>query len=363
MKFLMKTDYKIDIHIFDRPYKYYLSFIFVVWLILIPLIVGSFSFGPYLLYTLSLSGIYVVLILGLNLLVGYTGQISICHASLLAVGAYSAAILSMGLHLPFFLVMILSGCISALVGLIVGIPALRLKELYLAITTMGFSFIIDEVILQWESLTHGSYGYTVSRPEIGSFSFESNKSMYYLILVTALISIVITKNIFRSPLGRAFISIRDSEISAKTLGIDIARYKIIAFAISAFYAGVAGSLYAYFFTFIGPDNFTIGLSILFLIMVIIGGMGSIPGSIMGALFLTFLPEAIRIGKDYMPSYVRTLEGMDAIFYGGILILFIIYEPTGLYGRWLKVKYHAENFPLYRSQTFRRTKKFYRKDIK
>jgi branched-chain amino acid transport system permease protein len=362
MKYLLKTSYMVDIRLFDRIHKYCLLLFLIILLCLIPPLIGSYSIAPYLIYTLSLSGIYVVLILGLNLLVGYTGQISLCHSALLAIGAYSTAILSENFHFPFLLVMAVSGFIAAFAGMLVGIPALRLKELYLAIATMGFGFIIDEIILQWESLTHGSYGYSIDRPVVAGHKL-SDVGMYYCIILIVVAFTIITKNIVRSPLGRAFISIRDSEISAQALGIDVPKYKVMAFGISSFYAGVAGSLYAYCFTFIGPDNFSIWESILYLIMVIIGGLGSIPGSIMGALFITILPESIRVAKNYLPYSISTLVGIDTIFYAGILIMFIVYEPTGIYGRWLKVKYHANTFPLYRKQTFKRVKKFHRKEIK
>lgn len=358
MKLLMKTDYKIDIRLFDRIYKYYLSGGFLLFLFSIPILTSSITLGPYFVYVVSLSGIYVILVLGINLLMGNTGQISLGHSALLSIGAYSAAILYMKAGLPFILVLVLAGLITSLAGMIVGVTALRLKELYLAIATMAFAFIIEEVIVRCESITHGSYGYLVSRPKI----IASDWRMYYVIVILAILFVLITKNIMRSPLGRAFVSIRDSEISAKTLGINTARYKIISFGISSFYAGVAGGLYAFFLTFIGPDNFGIGESILYLVMVIIGGLGSIPGSIIGAIFITVLPETIRVAKNYLPFFIRSLTGIDAIFYGTILLLFIIYEPAGIYGRWLKIKYHAQMFPFYRKATFKRVRKFYRKEI-
>jgi branched-chain amino acid transport system permease protein len=237
-----------------------------------------------------------------------------------------------------------SGFIAAIVGSIVGIPALRIKGLYLAIATMSFGFIIDAVIVEWDSLTHGMRGLFALSPSIGPIVFDNDFKKFYLIYAVTIIMLVFAKNIIRSRTGRAFMAIRDSDVAAETMGIDLAKYKIVAFGVSAFYAGISGSLYAHLVEFIAPANFTLLESIAFVIMVVVGGAGSILGSVMGAIFLTILPELIRYTKDYLPPTFIGERGLEAILYGVILIFFIIFEPNGLYGRWLRIKEYWRIFP-------------------
>jgi branched-chain amino acid transport system permease protein len=354
MRFVKRMHYLQDIQLFQ-----YTSTMIWYGLLVGVLLIVPMTVGPYWVSLMILIGIYIIVALGLNLLSGYTGQVSLGHAAFFGVGAYTSAVLTAKYGVSFWLALPAAGIMGALVGIFVGLPALRLKGLYLAIATMGFGFIVEEIIVQWEHVTNGVNGVMVSRPSIGSFSLESDERFYYLVLVVVLILVLAVKNILRTPTGRAFIAIRDSEIAAESMGINLAIYKTAAFAISAFYAGIAGSLFAHFMYFIGPENFTILESISFLVMILVGGLGSVHGAVFGAVFITFLPELISLAKDYLPKVIAEQAGLQAAVYGLVLLLFIRFEPLGLYGRWLKIKFYFENFPFYKKDTFRRIRKFHR----
>lgn len=335
----IKTDYFDDIKIFKETST-------LVWFVLVMGLLFSAPLfaGDYVIYMLSLSAIYTIVSLGLNLLSGFAGQISLGHAAFLAIGAYASAFLTVKLGLPFCLAMPASGAITAVASLLIGIPALRLKGLYLAIATMAFAFIAEEVILNWESVTNGANGIKLLPPSIGPLALDTDRRFYYFILAITLVLFWGTKNIIRSSLGRAFIAIRDSETAAETMGVNLAVYKTIAFIISAFYTGIAGSLFAHFIKYISPSNFTLLDSIGFIIMILVGGTGTLLGSVYGAIFITFLPEGIRFLKEIFPFFVVE-TGLQGLLYGLILLLFILFEPAGLYGRWLKMKRYWKTFPL------------------
>jgi branched-chain amino acid transport system permease protein len=299
---------------------------------------------------------YSVATVGLMLLTGYTGQVSMGHAAFFGIGAFTSAILS-SKGVPFVLALPSAGLLAGVVGIFIGLPALRLSGLYLAIATMGFGFIVEEILVRWESLTRGNMGMIVDPPSIGPLIFESETSYYYLTLVVLILTILAARNILRSPTGRAMIAIRDSEVAAQAMGISMAKYKTMAFAISAFFTGVAGSLYAHKLTFINPESFTILVSIEFLAMIIIGGLGSLHGAVFGAAFIIFLPQLIIMTRDYMPKYLADQTGLEPVLYGLMIILFILFEPMGIYGRWRKTRFYFEMFPLYKKDTFRREKKY------
>jgi branched-chain amino acid transport system permease protein len=335
----IKTDYMSDIKIFKETSNLVWFLFFMALLLFVPLFAGD-----YIVYMFSLTAIYVIVALGLNLLSGYAGQISLGHAAFMAIGAYASSYLTVKLNLPFWFALPASGVITALAGILLGIAALRLSGFYLAIATMAFAFIVDEVILNWESVTNGANGIKLLGPSIGPLALKTETQVFYLILAISLIMLWGAKNITRSSLGRAFIAIRDSETAAEIMGVNLFKYKMIAFCISAFYAGIAGSLFAHFLKFISPSNFTLMDSIGFIIMILVGGIGTIQGSVYGAIFITFLPEGIRFLKDIFPFFVVE-TGLQGLSYGLILLVFIILEPTGLYGRWLIIKRYWENFPL------------------
>lgn len=354
MRTIKRMSYLQDIAFFQHK-----STLFWYTLLIVGLLFSSQIIGTYWVSLLVLMGIYAIVALGLNLLTGYTGLISLGHAALFAVGAYTSAILTTKYGVTFWLALPAAGCLAALVGIVVGLPALRMKGLYLAIATMGMGFIVEEIIVQWGEMTNGVNGISVKRPTLGSFQFTSDESYFYLVLAVVIIMIVILKNLLRTSTGRALIAIRDSDIAAESMGIHLSFYKTAAFSISAFYAGIAGALFAHFMYFIGPENFDFLVSISFLVMILVGGVGSVHGAVFGAVFMTLLPELISLGKDFLPDFIGQQAGLQTAVYGLILILFIRFEPLGLYGRWLKIKFYFEHFPFYRKDTFKRVRKFYR----
>ncbi len=278
----------------------------------------------YLLFVLDLIYISVLVSIGLNLLAGYAGQISLGHAAFYAIGAYCSAILQERLGLPFVVTMGLAAAFTAGIGYVVGLPAIRLHGLFLAMATMAFGLVIEEVLIIAEPLTYGANGMAVPEAKLGPLTLTSDtNAFYYVCLAAAGIMTWMAVNIVNSHTGRAFLALRESEIAAETNGINLARYKTIAFAISAFYTGLAGALYGQAVTFIAPDGFTIFLSIQFLAIIIIGGMGSILGSILGAITLAVLPELFAT----LPAE----WGAPMIFYGAALVLVIMFMPLGIAG--------------------------------
>jgi len=349
----MKRDYYQDIRLFKYRSTFFWYLALVVGCFLAPTVLDD-----YFISQLTFICMYSVATVGLMLLTGYTGQVSMGHAAFFGIGAFTSAILS-SKGVPFVLALPAAGLLAGVVGIFIGLPALRLSGLYLAIATMGFGFIVEEILVRWESLTHGNMGMMVDPPSIGPLLFESETSYYYLTLVVLTLTILAARNILRSPTGRAMIAIRDSEVAAQAMGISMAKYKTTAFAISAFFTGVAGSLYAHKLTFINPESFTIFVSIEFLAMIIVGGLGSIHGAVFGAAFIIFLPQLIIMTKDYMPKYLADQTGLDPVLYGLMIILFILFEPLGIYGRWRKTRFYFEMFPLYKKDTFRREKKYFK----
>lgn len=336
----LKKSYYEDIRYFDETYKRIMAWTGLCCLVVFPHVVGS-----YFLYMTNLIFVYVVITLGLNVLMGNCGQISLGHAAFVAIGAYSTAIIGFQLPgLPFLVVILLAGLIAAAAGLVVGLPALRLKFLYLALATMAFEFIVEEIIVKWRSLTRGQDGIPVPKANFFGFIFDNEIKLYYLIGGTAILAILLAKNIARTNIGRAFAAIRDSDMAAQVMGIDIGGHKLLAFSIAGFYAGMGGSLYAFLMRYIGPENFSIHESIAYLVVILVGGLGSIMGSIVGAVFLTLLPEGIRLAKDVLPLLGQE-KNLHTMIYGIILIVVVLFEPHGLHGRWIRIKGYFESFPM------------------
>jgi branched-chain amino acid transport system permease protein len=290
------------------------------------------------------------------LLTGYTGQVSLGHAAFMAVGAYTHTLL-VAAGSPFLLALALAATLAAAVGVIVGLPALRVRGIYLAIATMAFGFIVEEVAARWESVTGGNSGLQVPTPAIAGFKFDTTAALYYLCLTFTVLATLAVLNLLRSPTGRAFVAIRDSEISAQSMGISAARYKTVAFAISAFLTGVAGALYAHQIRFITPEQFTILQSIELLLMIVIGGLGSIHGAFFGAAFIIVLPQFVSWIKDFLPEALANATGLKPVIFGAVMILVVLLEPYGMYGRWLKIRTYFQLFPLYRRGMFKRQKSF------
>jgi branched-chain amino acid transport system permease protein len=304
----------------ERLKKIGVSLLFAL-LLIVPQFLDS-----YLIYLINLTFIHIILAVGLNLLTGCSGQVSLGHAGFYAIGAYTSALLIIKLKIPFWFSMPLGGVSAALVGFAIGIPALRLTGFYLALVTLGFNEIVHLVSVHWDGLTQGTRGLMLPKVSIGPYDFGSDYSFYYIILFITLFLLWVARNLMRTKTGRALIAIRESEIACQCIGMNIAKYKVVAFALSAFYAGVAGGIYGSWVSYISPDNFGLIESFLYIMMVIIGGMGSLIGSVIGAILFTFLPELLR-----------SFEDVQDVIYGFLLLIFIIFMPDGIYGIILKLK--------------------------
>jgi branched-chain amino acid transport system permease protein len=350
MRFLFKTDYAQDLKLFQHGGQ-----VFWYGLLMAVLLAAPFAVGEYMMSQLHFICIYSIVGLGLMLLVGFTGQISLGHAAFLAVGAYTEALLQ-ARGVPFFVSLPTAALLSGALGWVLGLPALRLKGIYLAIATLAFNVIVEEVTARWESLTGGNSGQHLKPIELLGMKFDGDASFYYLCLALTVLSILALMNLLRSPTGRAFVAIRDSEISASCMGVNLATYKTLSFALSAALTGIGGALYAHKVSFISPEQFTLLQSIELVTIVILGGVGFIHGAVLGAAFVIVLPQLISIAKDYLPSNVAG-SGLQAVVFGLVLITFIIFEPLGLYGRWLKIRTWFELFPFYRRGMFRRQKSY------
>ena len=313
--------------------------------------------SDYFLNLANIIGIACLGAIGLNILLGYTGQISIGHAAFMAVGAYTAAALQHEVAMPWVPAMLAGGSMAALVGTFFGLPSLRIRGLYLAVATLAAQLIIEWFINHFGTITgknwlgSGAEGSVfVDRPSIPWFSngewvfleLSSNRGFYFLIYIILAIGTLFALNLFRTHLGRSFIAVRDRDIAAEIIGINIFRAKLTAFAISSFYAGITGVLYTYFYTVATTEAFTLGLSIQFLAMVIIGGLGSILGSFMGAIFISMLP----IGVDFLlrggggslfgwdDAFVSSfLPQVNLMLFGGLIMFFLVMEPDGLSKLW------------------------------
>ncbi len=355
MRFLFKTDYDQDIRLAKHS-----GHVFWYGLLMLGLVVAPWTISEYWLAQLTFVLIYSVVGLGLMLLAGFTGLFSLGHAAFLGVGAYTQAYLT-AKGWPFPVTMMIATMLSALVGVVVGLPALRVKGIYLGIATLSFGFIVEEIFARWEHVTGGNSGVTVKPPNLGGWELTGDVGFYFLCLVCAVASALFVVNLLRATTGRAFVAIRDSEISAQSMGVHLARYKTLAFSISAGLAGLGGALYAHKIKFLSPEQFNIIQSLDLLLMVVIGGLGSVHGAFLGALFLITMPQMIASLKDYLPAVVAQAPGLQAVVYGSVLIAFVLFEPLGLYGRWLKVRAYIQLFPFYRKGMFKRQKSFLKSD--
>jgi branched-chain amino acid transport system permease protein len=293
--------------------------LFVIGLFFVPYMVRS----EYHQHLLIVSGIYVLLALGLNLIIGYTGQVSLGHAAFYGLGAYTAAILSVRFGSPFWLNLFAAPVVAGIFGILLGLPTIRLAGHYLGIASLTFGIIIEQIFLNWISLTRGPMGITgISPPRISflNFQFTRKSHYYYLILVITLVVFFLFRRLVSYRTGRAFAAIRENEISAKAMGIHTTYYKVLAFTIAAMIAGVAGCFFAHYLLFVSPDSFAFLESINILALTIIGGTGNILGSFVGGLFLTILPE-----------YLRALNEAREVIYGAMLLLIIMFMPKGLSG--------------------------------
>jgi branched-chain amino acid transport system permease protein len=355
MRFIFKTQYNQDITLAKHGGHVFWYSLLALFLMAAPWVVAE-----YWLAQLTFVLIYAVVGLGLMLLAGFTGLFSMGHAAFLGVGAYTEAVM-VNAGVPFPLALLCAGLFSAMAGVIVGLPALRVKGIYLGMATLSFGFIVEEGIARWEHMTGGNAGLSVNPPAMLGWTLDSTESFYYLCLVVVVVATLAILNLLRSSTGRAFVAIRDSEISAQSMGIHLARYKTLSFALSAALAGIGGALYAHKIQFLSPDQFNIIQSIDLLLMVVIGGLGSVHGAFLGAIFLIVMPQLIAMAKDFLPAAIAGAAGLQGTVYGIVLIAFVLFEPLGLYGRWLKVRTWFQLFPFYRRGMFKRQKSFQKSD--
>ncbi|HML06559.1 MAG TPA: branched-chain amino acid ABC transporter permease [Xanthobacteraceae bacterium] len=374
MRPIFQTDYDQDIRLMRHPGYWWSYGTLFLLVLLVP-----FAVGPYLQSQIVFVFIYAIVGTGLLILAGFAGQVSLGHAAFLAIGAYTTGYMQR-LGVPFVVYLPLAVVLSGAVGALVGFPALRLSGIYLVIATIAFGFIMEEVAARWESVTNGNEGMRIKPIELFGVTLgREGHAFYYLCLGLLIVVLLLGLNLLRSPTGRAFVAIRDSETAAQSIGVNLAVYKVVAFSISAGMTGLAGCLYAHKLSFISPEMFTLLLSLEFVIVILIGGVGSLHGAVLGSIFVVMVDPFLTFLKDDIPREIGALAralgaanagavqdtlaaigsaaGLKGAIYGLIIIFFIVYEPYGLYGRWLKIRLYFELFPLYKKATFRRQKTY------
>ena len=346
----MKRDYYEDVQLLTSPAVLFWFAVLIGSLYCLPFFVDN-----YYIYVANYIAINIIVAAGLNLLVGYTGQISLGHAGFFAIGAYGTIILMAKAGFPFLLALPCAAFVSGCFGFLLGLPALRLDGPYLAIATLGFGLTITQIIGRIE-LFGGREGIHAPDITIGSWVLDTDKEFYYLLITLTIFLLLFMRNIIKTRVGRAFIAIRDADIAAQTMGVNILYYKTLAFAISAFYAGVAGGLYAFVLKFIEPEIFTLMMSIMFLAMVVVGGLGSMMGAIAGATLLCWMDLKLRNILDipYVGEWLEHLSNnwfsitgvsnIQYIVFGSILVGIMLFEPLGLYGIWIRTKKYWRTWP-------------------
>ena len=334
-------NYAQDIAIFRTKSHWVILFAFLIFLFTCPLF-----FSDRILTIMTIIGITIISVHGLNLLTGYCGQISIGHAGFMAVGAYTSAILCAKLGWSFWAALPCAALAAGIVGLIFGLPSLKIKGFYLIMATIAAQFIIVWVILQLYSITGGADGLSVPRPKIGDFVFRSKSSYFYLVMIITCLATLLAHNITRTRVGRAFVAIRDNDLAAEVMGINLWIYKLMAFFIGCVYAGVAGSLVVHYVAFASLDQFPFINSVWYLGMLIVGGMGSTMGAIFGAISLKLLDELVIIVGPILSTVVaaQAAASLSLIMRGLVIIIFLIFEPRGLAHRWEIIKAYFKLWP-------------------
>jgi branched-chain amino acid transport system permease protein len=321
-----------------------------IWLIafLIACVLFPFYGSEYMISTMIEVGIAIIACHGLNLLTGFTGQISLGHAAFMGVGAYSCSILVGQAGVPFIVALFLGGFVAALVGMVFGIPSLRLRGLYLAMATIAAQFIIEFTIRRWDTLTGGVEGMYVDPGTLGPFHFDDRIHLYYLTFVLAAAVTMATKNIVRSRSGRAFVAIRDRYLAAEVIGVNLFKYRLLSFAVSSFFAGIAGALMAQYLEVITHESFTITQSVDYLAMCIVGGLGHILGGFFGVGFWFILERLLEVVNTTLnsayPDHVTWFVSIREIVFGLVIIFFLIFEPDGLAARWRTIRAYWKLWP-------------------
>jgi len=351
VRILFKTSYRDDTRLFQHEGQVFWYGALALCLLAAPLVLAEFYVGELSqIFILSIAGV------GLMLLIGFTGLVSLGHGAFMAIGAYTNTYL-IAKGVPFLVAFPAAGLAAVLAGIIIAVPANRMTGIYLAIATLAFSQIVEQLVIRWEPVTRGFQGLPVPAPDLFGYQLTRGWEFYYLCLAVLVLVVLAAVNLVRSPTGRAMVAIRDSEISAQSLGVNLFRYKTAVFALSAGITGLAGALFAHRMRFISPDAFNILLSIQLLLMVVVGGLGSIHGAILGAIFVGGLPQAIALTRDYLPTAIARTPGLEPGLFGLAMVLIILFEPLGIYGRWLKLKAYFDYFPLYRRATFKRQRSY------
>ena len=351
MQVVFKTSYDQDINILSKTGEYIRVTAVILMMLAAPLFLDV-----YYLSELGLLLVYVIAGVGLMILIGFTGQVSFGHAAFLGIGAYGHSIL-MTAGLPFLLSLVLAVLLTGLIGMAVGRSASRMHGFYLAVATLAFLIVIETVIGEWTSLTGGYAGFIVPELEIFGFYFSEVWHQYYLDLGVVLFVILGAANLLRSPTGRSFVAVRDSEMSARSLGVNIEWIKIQSFGISAAVTGLAGVLLAHHLSFLSPETFGVLESLKLMLMVVVGGLGSITGAIFGAIFVSLLPVVLSILRDVLPDAVAQQAGLEPMLFGLIIVMFIVFEPQGINGRWKKLLHFFATIPYYRKSSFVRQKSY------
>ncbi len=319
--------------------------------VLIALLIASpWLLSNYLLSHLTLILFTLVGALGLNILTGFAGLISLGHVGFLMLGGYSYGIVATQLGLPAELALLASAIVPAFFGIIVGVPSLRLHGLYLAITTLAFSYIVSAALLAGGDFTGGGRGLIVMRPNIFGFDLSSDEAFYWFCLVVATFALFVTLNLRRSYVGRAFVALRDDDIAARTMGVNLVRFKLLAFLISAAFTGVAGALMAMYLSFISVESFPFLLSIEALAIIIVGGLGSVLGTVLGTIFIVTLPDLFNALMGLLGDHLRDLmttsaHEVKAVLYGLAIIGFLRFDPRGLLGIWRDIRHSWVYWPL------------------
>lgn len=338
-----KESYLRDAALFDGRFARFWLGALVVGILLLPFVIPEFQ-----LHIVNQALVAAVAVIGLNLLIGNTGLISLGHAAFMAIGAYGTVLLTVKFSAPYPIAVLGSALIAALFGIVVALPALRLKGLYLALVTMGFAFVVDFAIRRNDQLGRDN-GLAMPVPSIGGVPLDSTFRWYFVLVVVLALVALGVKNLMRRGTGRAFAAIRDRDIAASITGISLTHYKMLSFALSSAIAGIAGGLYAGLIGFINPAHFSLLLSVEFIAMIIIGGLGTVLGSILGALFLTFLPEIIRSSLEGRFAVLDNgFDDFRTALFGLIIVGVLVWEPDGLVGRWQDTKTYFRAWPYRRA---------------
>jgi branched-chain amino acid transport system permease protein len=334
-----KVSYVEDQALFDSGFKrFWLGVLFLVILV-VPVLAS-----PFQMHMINQAVVAIIAALGLNLLIGNTGLVSLGHAAFLAIGAYSTTLLVTHFSVPFFIAAILGAVVAAVFGAVVALPALRLKGLYLALVTMGFAFVLDFAIRRSDFLGRDN-GLPVPRPSLGPLEMSSSTRWYFVLVVVATLCAFGVKNLLRRRTGRAFAAIRDRDIAASITGVSLTQYKVLSFTLSSAMAGLAGGFYAGVVGFINPAHFSLLLSVQYIAMIIVGGLGSVLGSIVGALFMVLMPEVIRwLLQGRVEFLAQGFDDLRIALFGLIIVVMLVWEPDGFAGRWRDIKAYFTAWP-------------------